>query len=294
MDISRLSGPVIIAGIVCGLLFPPLQIFAPFSNYLIAIIIFSVCINITSNDVITTLKQPSRYLTLLPILFVLQPLATWLVARQFIADPMVLAGLVLVSAAPTPTGLGFWTHALKGNVSLALAFISISHLLTPVIIPILAYYLLGSYVSIDVLHIAETLALVIIIPMAAALLVQKFADIKKYANYISLPAYFLVVAGIIAKNSASIFSSSSIILISVFVLFQCAFSAGLAFLLSRNWSKEDREALILGTLGRNNIIIMAAAMAGFGALAALPGAIAIVIQLLLIGLYLHFKKHIVN
>ena len=290
MNLSKLTGPVIIAGIVCGFIFPFFKVFHAITTLLLGIIIFSACLNITIGSIVETIKKPSKHLILLSILFILQPIATWLIARQFIANPLLLAGIVIAAAGPTPSGLGFWIHSIKGNISLALAFVSVSHILTPLVLPAISYYLLGSYVSVDVIGIARSLAIVIIIPMVLALIVQNFKDIKKYTLYFSLPAYFLVTATIIALNSEIIFNGSNLLLITAFVLFQCIFSSSAAFLLSRNWGPRERESLILGVLGRNNILTIAVAISGFGALAALPCAVAIVVQLIIIAIYLHFKK----
>ena len=291
MNISRLTAPVILAGIAAGIFFPFFKIFSPFLTILLGIVIFSACLNITIGSIVETIKKPKHHLTLFLVLFLLQPLATWLIARCFIQDPLILAGLVLIAAGPTPAGLGFWIHSIKGNIPLSLAFISISHLLTPLIIPVLAYSLLGSIVTVNIISMSHSLAFTIVIPLALALLLQSFKDIKKYTQVIALPAFFLVVAAIIALNTSAIFSHPALLLlISAFVLFQCAFSTGSAFILSRSWGPREREALLLGVLGRNNILIMAIAIAGFGELAALPGAVAIVILLVIVAIYLHFKK----
>jgi len=291
MDLSKFTAPVILLGLVAGMFFPFFKFFAPALTIIIGIVIFSACLSVDTKSVAETIRKPKYYGVLFFVLFILQPLATWLVARIFVQNPLILAGIVLISAAPPPAGLGFWIHSLKSNVSLALAFISISYIVTPLVIPILAYYLLGSYVHVDVFGIARSLVFIIIIPLALALLLQRFKDVKKYTNVIALPAFFLLIATTIALNASTIFTNTAILLlISLFVLFQCLLSFGASFLLSMGWDWKDREPLLLGTATRNNVLLMAVAMTGFGDLAALPGAIAIVIQLFLVAVYLHFKK----
>jgi BASS family bile acid:Na+ symporter len=290
MDLSRLTAPIIITGILCGLFFPIFKIFSPIITVLLGIVIFSVCLNISVDSIAESLKKPKQHGIMLLVLFVLQPLATWLIARQFVQNPLILAGIVLVSAGPTPTGLGFWIHSIKGNVSLSLTFTAISHLLTPLIIPAIAYLLLGSYVTVPVLGMARTLALTILIPMVLALFLQRFHDIKKYTSIIALPAYFLLIATMISLNAETLFAGTDLLIITIFIIFQSIFSFGSAYLLSPGWPKRDREVLLIGAFTRNNAIIMAVAIAGFGALAALPGVVAIIIQLMLVAIYLHFKK----
>jgi len=209
MDLSKFTAPVILLGLVAGMFFPFFKFFAPALTIIIGIVIFSACLSVDTKSVAETIRKPKYYGVLFFVLFILQPLATWLVARIFVQNPLILAGIVLISAAPPPAGLGFWIHSLKSNVSLALAFISISYIVTPLVIPILAYYLLGSYVHVDVFGIARSLVFIIIIPLALALLLQRFKDVKKYTNVIALPAFFLLIATTIALNASTIFTNTA-------------------------------------------------------------------------------------
>jgi len=291
MNFSRLTGPVIIASIICGLFFPIFKIFLPAVPVLLGIVIFSTCMDISVKEVFIAFKNPKYFLVLLLVLFLVQPFATFFIAKQFITNPLILAGIVLLAMGPAPAALGFWVQSLKSNVSLAMAFITVSHILTPLILPVLTHYLLSAQMSVDTQSFTRFLALIIVIPMALGILLQRIKGVKKYASMAALPSFFLFVAALIAANAQVLFSGENLFIITAFILFQCTFSFLVSLLFSRKWDKKDREVLILGTFARNNAIVMAVAIAGFGELAALPGAVAIVVQLVIVAIYLFFKKH---
>lgn len=290
MNLSSLVAPAILAGIVAGLIFPQFGSLSFLTTIFLGFVIFSASLNVTPESLKQLVKKPQHYIFVLLIVFVLQPIATYALARAFVKDPIILAGIVLASMAPVATGLGFWTNALRGKVSIALAFTTITHLLAPAAVPALAYFLLRSIITVSILSIAKSLALVIIIPFVLALLLQRFEKIKSLSLPISLVAYFLLIAAITSPNRAAIFSNQHLLLISAFVLFQCIVSGMLSLFFSWNWERADREPFIMGTIARDNAVIMAVALTGFGPLAALPCAVAIVLQLFAVSVYIHFRR----
>jgi len=102
MDLSRFTGPAIIAGILAGLFFPFFKVLSPLITIFMGIVIFSSCLNIRIENIVENVRKPGKLGALLFILFILQPILTWLVAVQFVQNTAILAGIILIAAAPAP------------------------------------------------------------------------------------------------------------------------------------------------------------------------------------------------
>jgi|TARA_Y100000310_G_C20696085_1_gene825877 BASS family bile acid:Na+ symporter len=290
MDVFRLTAPAIILSLIAGLLFPGFKILSPTIIPFIGFLIFVSSLSINLGNLQDSLKKPKPYLTLFLILFLLQPLATYFIARIFITNPLILAGLVLAASAPAPAALIYWTRAVKGHIALAISFTALSHLLSPIVTPLLSYYLLGAYITVPVMSIAKTLGLTIIIPLALALILQKVKNIEKISAPVSIPVYFLLLATVVARSVPALSNTSNLLVVGIMVFFQCVFSFTLAWFFSRKWEQRDREPLIMGTVVRNNVLLMAIAFAVFGELAALPCVVGFFMQLVFVSIYLYIKK----
>lgn len=99
------------------------------------------------------------------ILHLLMPLlafgtGTWL----FPDNPFYVTGLVLAFVIPTGVTSLIWVTIYRGNIVLTLSIILLDTLLSPIIVPAVLKWLVGSSVEMDVLAIMKGLLWMIVIP----------------------------------------------------------------------------------------------------------------------------------
>jgi len=291
MELSDVLILMIPIAVLLGLFMPGLQLLKPYIMLCIAIIIWAAGLHISPTDLMDAIKKPKQHTLLVLILFIIHPILIWLIFSRILASPLILAGFVLVAAAPVAAATPFITHLAKGDVHLALTFTGLSHLVLPFTLPPVAFLLLNAHVSVSMTSIAKLLALVIIVPLLIALPTAKHVPrLKKYSSHISLIALFIALSTVISLNRAEIFNATNLPLLIGLSVIHCTIALGTGLALSRGWSKKERTPFLIGLAIRNNAIVMALAILSFGTLVALPIVLVLIVQLFFLGVIVHFFK----
>jgi ACR3 family arsenite transporter len=106
--------------------------------------------------------------------FVVLPAVAWSLARIFFAgDPGLFVGLVLIGLVPTSGMTISWTGFANGNVAAAVKMTVFGLLTASVLAPLYLVALAGKVVSVDVLGVAQTVLLVVFVPMVAGVLTRR-------------------------------------------------------------------------------------------------------------------------
>ena len=130
------------------------------------------------------------------------------------------------------------TYLSKGDTALSVGMTSINTLLAPILTPALTYLLLRTSVQVDVRTMFFSIIQVVLIPIGAGLLINRFfGKYTEKAKYVlpivSVIAICLIVAAVVSHNSAKILSTGALIFAVVILHnmlgYLCGFFVGIAF-----------------------------------------------------------------
>lgn len=234
--------------------------------------------------------------------FVIIPILALVLGLIFLKDePILFAGLALISLLPTSGMTISWTSISKGNVSAAIKLTVIGLILGAILAPFYLKVIVGQIVDIEMFTIMRTILIVVFIPLllgtfTTSRLKKRFEPvvinkrIKPALQPISLWAMLYIIFVSISTRAEIIIKNWEIIGLSLIVLiiFYATTFTLVTFIAKRFFSKEDGLSLLYGTTLRNLSIAMGVGVTSFGMEAALLVTIAFMVQQQAVVLYNRF------
>ncbi len=164
-----------------------------------------------------------------------KPIAIGL-ALQWLVMPFLVAGLVMGFSLPPDVGAGVilvasvcagnssnvMTYFAGGNLALSVAMTTMSTLLTPLVTPALMQLLVGRAVPVDSVALSWSIIKIVVLPMTAGLICERFLRNRKEAAERWLPPLVItatcLVNAIISANSRDALLTIGVALIAVELL----------------------------------------------------------------------------
>lgn len=247
---------------------------------LLMIVMFGMGLTLKAEDFAVVLKKPKDIITGCIAQFTIMPLLAFLLGKAFGLDEALLVGVVLVGTCPGGTSSNVMTYLGKGDVALSVGMTSVSTLLAPVLTPLLTYMLLRETVSVNMAAMFMSIVKVVILPIAAGFIINKFftkTTQKAVAilPLISVTAIVMIVASVVAANSAKILSTGAIVF--TVVVLHNILGYALGYLIGK-WLKmplAKRKAVAIEVGMQNSGLATSLAATSFPnlAMATVPGAI---------------------
>ena len=250
--------------------------------YMLGLIMFGMGLTLKSDDFRVVFSRPKDVLFGCLAQFTIMPLLAWLLTVMFQLPPDLALGVILVGCCPGGTASNVITYLAKGDLALSVGMTAVSTILAPLLTPLLTWLLAGTFVDVDPVGMFYSILLVVIVPIIAGLLIQKFLPRFAKAAVPYLPAFssvmIAVLVSIIVAHSAEDLLNNGLIIvlivglhnISGLVLGYC-----LGRLLGMNHAKRTAISVEVGM--QNSGLAVDLAKRQFDAavypLAAIPGAI---------------------
>jgi ACR3 family arsenite efflux pump ArsB len=272
------------------------------------VMLFPMMINLRVEAIGRAVKSPRLLLIAVAMNFVLTPLLGYAWAGMFLraADPHLISGFILKTLVPGSGMVAAWTGYARGRVESALIIVAVSLLLSLVLVPLWMWFLAGAYVTINPLVILRSMVLIVILPLTAGLLTRKglvrkigperFQHLVPVFPSVSaaamLPMIFIIIssqARLVLTNYQSVF----LVLAAMASLYPLLFGAVILF--SRLAKVDHGDCMALGysvTAKAHAITIGLATTAFPGTLAVLPAAVAPMIQVTIMLLFLKLSHRI--
>lgn len=196
---------MIFAAAVSALFFP--HLFVEFNGFkfstliipLIQLIMFGMGTSMSFDDFVGVVKAPKGVFLGVISHFIIMPLLGFSLANVgmnlFDFHPEIAAGIILIGCSPNGMASNVISYLAKANLALSITITSISTMLAPLVTPLLMKLLAGQFVEIDVLHMMWDILKMVIIPIGAGLLFNKFFSGKMKWFDTAMP--FLSMFGII-------------------------------------------------------------------------------------------------
>jgi BASS family bile acid:Na+ symporter len=167
----------------------------------IQVIMFGMGTKLNLGDFIRELRKPIVVIAGTIMVFVLMPLAAFMIIKVWHFPPEVAAGIILVGACPGGVASNVMAYLAKGNLALSVTVTTFATLLSPLVTPLLMMLFAGQLIEVNAANMMISIVNMILIPIFAGIVANKILYgnmewVKKDANMILL-AVITFLSGLI-------------------------------------------------------------------------------------------------
>jgi len=178
----RLAFTVWVLAFVCCAMFYP-SLFVSWGGFelrrtigpLVQVILFGMGMTLTFEDFLRVFQMPKGVLIGFGLQYTVMPVMGFLFGKLFALEPEVAVGLILIGSCPGGVASNVITYIAGANVALSVTMTACSTLLSPVMTPLAMKILAGRYVPIDTLGMIIWILKMIIGPLVAGLVINRYA-----------------------------------------------------------------------------------------------------------------------
>jgi len=182
---------VLSLGVPLGLIFPYFSFVKDYMTYLLMFVLFVTFLKMDIVDIFKHIKRPVLIGYIVLIHLIAFPVVVFFVFKLFRFDSTYLSAFLLFSALPAGVASAAMTDLTKGDTPLAILITILTHFVAPITIPLLFFVLLRRVVNLDYLSVSITMAKLIFIPLAVALIFKQL--FKRASQSISSQSKILTV-----------------------------------------------------------------------------------------------------
>jgi BASS family bile acid:Na+ symporter len=173
-----------IAGIKLSILITPF----------IQIIMFGMGTSMSIADFRGILKMPKGVFIGVFSHFIIMPGLGFTLAKLSGFPPEIAAGIILIGCSPNGMASNVISYLAKANLALSITITAVSTMLAPFFTPLLMRLLGGAFIKIDVLNMMWDIFKMVIIPIGAGILFNKY--LLKRAKWLEVVMPLVSMAGI--------------------------------------------------------------------------------------------------
>ena len=280
--IGKYMAIIVLIIAIFSLFFPGrfLWIKTSYINYFLMIIMFGMGLTLKSNDFVLVFSNPKEIVCGAISQYTIMPLLALLLSSLFHLDSALTAGVILVGTCPGGTASNIITYLSKGDVALSVCMTSVNTLLSPILTPLITFFILKTTVETNIGVMFIGIINVILVPIILGIIANKFFSdftkkIIKILPGISVIAISFVIASVVSHNAEMILSAGGIILLIVILHNISGYIVGffVGKLLKLNNAKTKAFSIEIGM--QNSGLATSLANSTFPATpeAAVPGAI---------------------
>ncbi len=174
---------------------------------LLQVIMFGMGSQLSLKDFLNVIKMPRGVIIGVICQFTIMPLLGIAIAKLFGFPAEIAAGIVLVGSAPSGLASNVMNFIARANVPLSVTLTAFATLLSPLLTPALMKLLAGQFVPVDFWQMMFDIINMVILPVVAGLIFNRFGYIKKTAG--SLVAELSSYTGIVLLTSMIILKTGT-------------------------------------------------------------------------------------
>ncbi|HEX9593175.1 MAG TPA: bile acid:sodium symporter family protein [bacterium] len=218
---------------IAALLHPPL--FTWFRGTLITVglgvIMLGMGVTLRPEDFRAVVRHPLLVLLGITLQYTVMPALGWGLGYVYGLPTTFAVGLILVACCPGGTASNVIAFLARADVALSVTMTACSTLLAAVMTPTLTTLLVGSRVEVNALGLFVSTVQVVILPIAAGVLLNRFAPrltqrILPVAPLVAVVMITLIVASIIGAGREPILAAGPPLILAVFTLHAGGFALG--------------------------------------------------------------------
>ncbi|NID13353.1 bile acid:sodium symporter family protein [Fibrivirga algicola] len=228
---------VIFASLTTALYYPAL--FVEVNGYklsglitpLIQLIMFGMGTSMSARDFLGVVKMPKGVLIGVLSHFIIMPLLGFTLANISDFEPEIAAGIVLIGCSPNGMASNVISYLAKANLALSITITAISTTISPFVTPLLMKALAGAFVDIDMTHMMWDIIRMVILPIGAGLLFNRFlsgkaAWLDAAMPLVSMAGIAFIIVVITAAGRASLLTIGPALIGLVLVHNLCGYMLG--------------------------------------------------------------------
>ncbi len=234
--------------------------------------LFFVFVCVEPSDLMRSFENRRFTATALFINFVWSPIFAIIIGRLFFSGNLDMRiGLLLLLCTPCTDWYLVFTSLARGNVPLSSSILPLNLIIQVVLLPVYLMLFFGTEVGFDIFSMLSSAAVVIVLPLAAALILRMLAHRKNdvqsvqdlaSANAGTFQLVFLcmAIAAMFASQSAVLMENLELLLILVMpLLVYFAVNSIIAIGMGQleGYSYADTSSLLFTTLARNSPLALA-------------------------------------
>jgi BASS family bile acid:Na+ symporter len=280
--IARWMGGLVLLLVVLALLMP-----APFAaidqwviNPMLGLIMFGMGMTLSPQDFRIVFSRPKDVIIGCTAQFTVMPLLAWVLSWLFDLPPELALGVILVGCCPGGTASNVITYLAKGDLALSVGMTATSTVLAPLMTPLLTWLMAGKFVDVDTVAMLMSIVYVVIGPIAAGFLIQRYMPRFTRWAVAYLPAFSslmiaLLVAIIVGHNAGQLLKGGMVVVLVVILHNIGGFTLGYVLGRLLGLSDDKRKAISIEVGMQNSGLASSLATIHFAAypMAVVPGAI---------------------
>ena len=273
----------------CGLALVEPRLFAWFHDRLIVVglglIMLGMGMTLTLADFARVASRPVAVVAGFVAQFTIMPAAAWAIARAFDLPTPFAVGLILVGCCPGGTASNVVTYIARADVALSVTMTTCSTLAAVALTPLLTQVYAGTLVEVDTLGLLVSTLQVVVLPVAAGVLLNRFAPavverVLPVAPLASVLVIALVCGSIIGQNATAVRESGPRLLAAIMLVHSIGFALGYGFARACGLPVVAARTISIETGMQNSGLGVVLARKHFAAepLTAVPGAISALVH----------------
>ncbi|OKS87247.1 bile acid:sodium symporter family protein [Mucilaginibacter polytrichastri] len=189
---------------------------------LIQIIMFGMGTSMSFHDFVGVVKMPKGVFIGVFSHFLIMPLIGFTLASASGFPPEIAAGIILIGCSPNGMASNVISYLAKANLALSITITAVSTLLAPLMTPLLMKFFAGAFVHIDVLSMMWDIIKMVILPITAGLVFNKFLTGKatwldKAMPLVSMFGIAFIIVIITAAGRDSLLSIGPLLILLVLI-----------------------------------------------------------------------------
>lgn len=247
---------------------------------MLGVIMFGMGLTLSPADFRIVLSRPKDILIGCLAQFTVMPLLAFGISWALQLPKELALGVILVGCCPGGTASNVITYLAKGDLALSVGMTACSTLLAPILTPLLVWLMAGTMVNVDTIGMLTSIIYVVIAPIVAGLLCQRFMpratrSVTPYLPALSSIVIALVVGIIVSHNASRLMLGGAIVVAAVVLHNLLGLSVGYAIGRLLRLPHPKRVALSIEVGMQNSGLASSLAVLHFAAypLATIPGAI---------------------
>lgn len=219
---------------------------------LIQIIMFGMGTSMGLKDFVALAKSPKSVIVGVVGQFTLMPLLALGLATVSGFSAEISAGIILLGCAPTSVASPVMSYLAKANVVLNITIVSVTTLIAPFLIPLLMKMFAGGFIEINVWGMMWDIIKMVLIPIGAGLLFNKFLSGKmKWLDaampLVSMVGIAVIVAIIMAAGRESLLNMGLLLILVVLAHNLLGYLTGYWFARGFRLSEQDSRTIAIAT-----------------------------------------------
>jgi BASS family bile acid:Na+ symporter len=145
---------------------------------LLQIIMFGMGTSMSLGDFAQVVKMPKGVIIGILLQFSIMPALGYTLAKLSGFPPEIAAGIILIGCSPSGMASNVMSYLAKANLALSITITAFTTILAPFFTPALMGFLAGEFVEVDVMKMVWDIIKIVVIPIGAGLLFNKFLSGK--------------------------------------------------------------------------------------------------------------------